>query len=246
MVYLWATIVFGVLSVYFYRYPEFQLPFGTLSYGGTAQISWHLRQKLKFTRKQIAWAGFALGLFVSLLTRSIIWLAALPALAYLGWEMIQKRRGRAYENIIKKSLLSAIELLWIPCDAGLSFREAVRRLARETSNPVIKEIKRCYDEMAAGKRREAAYRDLVKRTVPEVESLVRAVSYTEEMGEPISIFLEREVERFHMEKRAKIQEIGDKIGDRILIIVIVVMGPAFMTLLFAPLVSRFTFLTELF
>jgi len=40
--------------------------------------------------------------------------------------------------------------------------------------------------------------------------------------------------------------IGDKIGDRILIIVIVVMGPAFMTLLFAPLVSRFTFLTELF
>ncbi len=144
---------------------------------------------------------------------------------------------------MKKSLLSAMELLWIPCDSGIGFKSAVQRLTEETDNPVIMELKVCYDEISAGKKREHAYRDLVKRSIPEVESLVRAVSYNESMGEPISMFLQRESERMRMEKRAKIQEIGEKISNKILFVIMGVMGPAFIVLIFGPILSKMDVIT---
>ncbi len=194
-------------------------------------------------RLYLLFAGFLIGAAALLITRNLLVFAILAGGPYFAERYMDNRQLKIREKSFRKSLLAAIEILWIPCGAGLSFREAVKRISHKTDNPIIHELNRCYEEISAGKSRESAYRDVVRRSIPEVEHLIRAVSYNENMGEPISAFLRREAERLHMEKRAKIQEVGDKISSRIMFVVMGMMGPAFIVIIFGPIIRRIDWLS---
>jgi tight adherence protein C len=182
--------------------------------------------------------GILLGGIAMLATGSPLLLAVFGGGPYFTMRWLSSKKEKSRERFLRRSLLAGVEALWIPCDAGLSFRESVRRVAQKTPNPIVHELHRCYEEIAAGKNRETAYRDMVRRSIPEAEHLLRAVSYNETMGEPISSVLRREAARIHMEKRAKIQAAGEKVSSRIMVIILTVMGPPFLYMVFAPIARR--------
>ncbi len=235
IVYLFIAILCFMLSVYFFKNQDASLAM----IGSPMKAAKQLKIPTDESKSRLYL--IVLGGFFSMLlffaTKNLVVFAVAP-IPYVAYRFKLRKEASGRVKTLQKSLLSAIELLWVPCDAGLGFRDAVKRLSEQISNPIISELNRCYEEIAAGKRREAAYRDLVKRSIPEVESLIRAISYNENMGEPISDFLRRETERLYAQKRVKIQEIGDKISSRIMFVVMGMMGPAFIFIIFAPIISR--------
>lgn len=239
IVYLFMAVLCFAISMYYLKNPGVDL---ASVMGGIPKNKVSMK-KLKMpadeskTRLYLLLFGGLFSILLVLLAKNPVFFAIAP-IPYLAYRFKLRKEASERVKTLQKSLLSAIELLWVPCDAGMGFRDAVKRLSARTDNPIILELNKCYDEIAAGKRREVAYRDLIKRSIPEVESLIRAISYNESMGEPISDFLRRESERLYMEKRAKIQEIGDKISSRIMFVVMGLMGPAFILLIFGPIISR--------
>lgn len=242
LTYLFLAILFFTLSIHSYKDPISLSRF--ISNRKYPKLDFRFNKEVKITHLIII--GLIPGLLLSILTSNFFWVVIFILLSYAGHHYLKRNRQKNRIKEIRKNMLSAIQLLWIPCNAGLSFKESVKIINTQTNNIVIQEIDRCYSEISAGKRKEVSYRDLAKRTIPEVESLFRAISYTEGMGKPISDFLKREIEKTQNEKRAKIQEIGDKISSRVLYITIGIMGPVFIIILFGPMVDKFQIFTNMF
>lgn len=147
---------------------------------------------------------------------------------------IRKERQRK----MRKELLEAIELLWAPCKAGMTLFRAVRYLQEEKSNVVIEELSRCYDEIEIGKDSAQAFKDMAARCeIEEIDSFVQAILYNMEKGAPVADFLFDEAQRMLNLRNAKAQEMGHKISAKVLTVVVLLMGPAFLILIFGPLLS---------
>lgn len=109
---------------------------------------------------------------------------------WLGARLGERRR------LVQEELPLFTDLVATAVSAGLSLTEAVRRVAADAPGLVAREFLRSVQEMAAGKPRVQAWRDLMDR-VPgdEFRSIVTAIMQAEQYGTSVSELLRYQVQQ---------------------------------------------------
>lgn len=114
---------------------------------------------------------------------------------------VAKRRRRA-----ESELPLFADLVATAVAAGLPLPEAVRRVATDMDGLVSREFLRAVQEMAAGKPRMAAWRDLIARVPGEdFRTLVQAIMQAEQHGTSVAELLRYQVRQIRNLKQAEAQ-----------------------------------------
>lgn len=104
---------------------------------------------------------------------------------------------------VQEELPLFTDLIATAVSAGLSLTEAVRRVAADAPGVVAREFLRSVQEMAAGKPRLQAWRDLMDRLPgDEFRTIVTAIMQAEQYGTSVAEILRYQVQQIRTFKRA--------------------------------------------
>ncbi len=158
-------------------------------------------------------------------------------------------RIRQRKNEIVKTLPDALDLLTISVEAGLPFDGAMQRVAEKWDNEISRAFQRMLNEMRMGKSRREALRAMADRIeVPDVTSFVAALIQADQLGISIAKVLRIQSEQMRIKRRQRAEEKAQQAPIKMLIpmtflifpvILIIILGPAFLILKESPVFAIF-------
>jgi tight adherence protein C len=161
------------------------------------------------------------------------------ALGYLLPESLVSRRIRKRKKGILLSLPSALDLLTISVEAGLSFDAALTRVAEKYKNPLTVEITQMLNEIRLGRSRIEALDDLGKRCkVDELTSFVQAIIQSEQLGVGIANVLRIQSEEIRRKRRQRAEEQGQKAPLKMLFPMVGCIFPTLFIVLLGPAIIQ--------
>jgi tight adherence protein C len=154
---------------------------------------------------------------------------------WLG-QQIKKRQ----KNIIK-ALPDALDLLCISVEAGLSFDQALGRVADKWDNELCREFKRMLSDVRLGRVRRDALRDMSARCgVEDVQTFVSAVIQAEQLGVSMSRILRIQSDQMRLRRRQRAEEEAHKAPIKMLIPMAFLIFPSLFVVILGPAVPRIT------
>jgi tight adherence protein C len=164
-------------------------------------------------------------------------------LALIGFYMpfhIVSSRARQRQNTIIKSLPDAFDLITTCVEAGLGLDAALSRVAEKVQGPFSDELSRSLRDIALGKTRREALRELGDRTlVPDLIQFTNAVIQAEAMGSSVGQVLRVQSDQLRVKRRQRAEEQAYKAPVKMLFplvlcifptLFIVILGPAGITI----------------
>ena len=158
--------------------------------------------------------------------------------ASLTWHLACGRGHGA--NRCRRSFPSALDLLAVSVEAGLSFDSAVAKLTEQMEGPLVDEFELMLAEIRMGDSRENALKKLAERSgVPEVASFARAMIQADRLGVSIGRLLRSQATETRLKREAAAEERAMKAPIKMLFptvlfifpaLFLVVLGPAFIQL----------------
>ena len=158
-------------------------------------------------------------------------------------------RIRSRQDEIVKTLPDALDLLTISVEAGLPFDGAMQRVAEKWDNEISRAFQRMLTEMAVGKSRREALRDMSDRMeVPDITSFVAALIQADQLGISIAKVLRIQSEQMRIKRRQRAEEKAQQAPVKMLFpmtflifptILIVILGPAILVLKESPVFQVF-------
>ena len=203
--------------------------------------------KVYFAVKTILTFGLPLFLYLAFAThidseKSILLLLILLAGAATGYylpNIILSNAAAKRQQEIFETFPDALDLLTICMEAGLSFDQALSKVANEIgikSKILSEELELVMMEMRSGFNRERALRNLAMRTgVEDVDTLATMVIQSERFGTSIGDSLRVQSDNLRTKRKLKAEEAAAKIALKLLfplifflfpMLFIVIMGPA--------------------
>jgi tight adherence protein C len=221
---------------------------------------------LKGVEKQLVWAGepmtmqgfltmlvvaataaTGLGLLVVVATGaslSLLSLAIVASMGAVGFIMpfyLIRSRARQRQHAIIKSLADAFDLITTCVEAGLGLDAALARVAEKVQGPFAQELNRALRDVALGKSRREALKELGDRTgVPDLIQFTNAVIQAEAMGSSIGTVLRVQADTLRVRRRQRAEEAAYKAPVKMLFplvlcifptLFIVILGPAIITIM---------------
>lgn len=166
------------------------------------------------------------------------------ALALIGFYMpfyIVNSRAKQRQHAIIKSLPDAFDLITTCVEAGLGLDAALSRVAEKVQGPFAQELSRSLREIALGKTRRDALKELGDRTqVPDLMQFTNAVIQAEAMGSSIGQVLRVQSDQLRVRRRQRAEEQAYKAPVKMLFplvmcifptLFIVILGPAIITIM---------------
>jgi tight adherence protein C len=164
-------------------------------------------------------------------------------LALIGFYMpfyIVNSRAKQRQHAIIKSLPDAFDLITTCVEAGLGLDAALSRVAEKVQGPFAQELSRSLREIALGKTRRDALKELGDRTqVPDLMQFTTAVIQAEAMGSSIGQVLRVQSDQLRVRRRQRAEEQAYKAPVKMLFplvmcifptLFIVILGPAIITI----------------
>jgi tight adherence protein C len=171
----------------------------------------------------------AVLVFIMLATLPVLWLRTL----------VRKR-----QDMIRRGLPDALDMLSVCAIAGLGFDQSLRRVSEHWDTPIANELGRVVSEMEMGLSRREALRNLADRLdVSELSSFVSVIIQSEQLGMSIADTLHAQAEQMRIERRFRAQEIARTIPIKMLIPLAFLIFPALIAIIMGPAVPA---LLELF
>ncbi len=138
---------------------------------------------------------------------------------------------------ILRMLPSTLDLLTTCVEAGLSLQAAMQKVVELTKpHPVREELSRTLQEIALGRPRNEALRDLGKRVgLKELNSVAIAMVQAESMGTSIAKTLRVQSEILREARWQKAQEMAQKATLKLLFPTVVFIFPCIFIIIFGPL-----------
>ncbi len=148
---------------------------------------------------------------------------------WLNARLAERRR------MVAEELPLFADLVATAVSAGLPLTEAVRRVAADAPGLVAREFLRAVQEMAAGKPRMQAWRDLIDR-VPgdDLRTVVNAIMQAEQYGTSVSELLRYQVQQIRLVKQQEAQRIAQATTVKMRIPMLLFILVPFMVLLLGP------------
>ena len=159
---------------------------------------------------------------------------------YLPFYIINSR-SRQRQGAIIRSLPDAFDLITTCVEAGLGLDAALSRVAEKVEGPFAQELSRALRDIALGKPRREALRELGERTgVPDLIQFTNAVIQAEAMGSSIGTVLRVQSVQLRVRRRQRAEEQAYKAPVKMLFplvlcifptLFIVILGPAAITIM---------------
>ncbi len=221
---------------------------------------------LKGVEKQLIWAGepmtmqgfltmlvvaasasTGLGILLAVVmgaTLSLMSAAIVLGMGGVGFFMpfyLIRSRARQRQHAIIRSLADAFDLITTCVEAGLGLDAALARVAEKVEGPFAQELKRALRDVALGKSRREALKELGDRTgVPDLIQFVNAVIQAEAMGSSIGTVLRVQADTLRVRRRQRAEEAAYKAPVKMLFplvlcifptLFIVILGPAIIVIM---------------
>jgi tight adherence protein C len=158
---------------------------------------------------------------------------------FLPFQMVRGRAGGRKAAIIR-SLPDAFDLITTCVEAGLGLDAALARVAEKVEGPFSQELSRALRDVALGKSRRDALKELGERTdVPDLISFTHAVIQAEAMGSSVGTVLRVQSEQLRVRRRQRAEQQAYKAPVKMLFplvlcifptLFIVILGPAGITI----------------
>ncbi len=165
-------------------------------------------------------------------------------LAAIGFYLpfyIVASRARQRQSAIIKSLPDAFDLITTCVEAGLGLDAALSRVAEKVQGPFSDELSRSLRDVALGKSRKEALKELGERTqVPDLIQFTNAVIQAETMGSSVGQVLRVQADQLRVRRRQRAEEQAYKAPVKMLFplvlcifptLFIVILGPAAITIM---------------
>lgn len=151
------------------------------------------------------------------------------------------QRVSARQTAILKSLPDAFDLITVCVEAGLGLDAALARVAERVEGPFGEELSRTLREIALGKMRRDALKEMGDRTgVQDLQTFVNAVIQAEQMGSGIGQVLRVQSDQLRVRRRQRAEEQAYKAPVKMIFplvlcifptLFIVILGPAAITIM---------------
>jgi len=159
------------------------------------------------------------------------------ALGYLMPQMTVSRRIKKRQKKILLAMPSALDLLTISVEAGLSFDAALMRVAEKYQNALTQELTQVLNEVRLGRPRIDALDDMAKRChVEELTNFVQAIIQSEQLGVGIANVLRIQSEEIRRRRRQRAEELGQKAPLKMLFPMVGCIFPTLFIVLLGPAV----------
>ena len=136
---------------------------------------------------------------------------------------------------ILKTLPDALDLLVICVEAGLGFDAAMQRVAERWNNELGKAFARVLQEIALGRSRKDALRDMAARVdLPEMTTFVAAIIQAEQLGVSIAKVLHIQADQMRLRRRQRAEELARQAPIKMLFPLVFLIFPAMFVVLLGP------------
>jgi tight adherence protein C len=140
---------------------------------------------------------------------------------------------------IRKAMPDALDLLTICVEAGLGFDAAMAKVSEKWESELSLALSRVIQEIALGKVRREALRDMADRIgLPEMTSFVAAVIQSEQLGVSMAKVLRIQSDQMRMKRRQFAEEEAHKAPIKMLIPMVMLIFPSLMITLLTPAALR--------
>ncbi len=182
--------------------------------------------------------GLALALFGAL---AMPLFAVVPLggliLGYLAPQMVVARRIKKRQKEILLALPSALDLLTISVEAGLSFDAALTRVVDKYNNEFSRELTIMLNEVRLGRPRLEALDDVGRRCkVEELSNFIQAIIQSEQLGVGVANVLRIQSEEIRRKRRQRAEEQGQKAPLKMLFPMVGCIFPTLFIVLLGPAV----------
>ena len=183
-------------------------------------------------------SGRPVGLPALALAAALFWLGARLPDFWLS-RRIQQRRDE-----MTRALPDVIDIVTVCVEAGYGLDQAMAKVAERTEGPLTIELQRTLRDIALGKPRREALRDLAQRSgVPDLMSFVAAVVQADETGVSIAQVLRVQSDHLRIRRRQRAEELALEAPVKMLFPLVFCIFPAMMIVLMGPaFISIFTVL----
>jgi tight adherence protein C len=184
-----------------------------------------------------------LVVFVSGMGFGAMQVGIIAVVALIGFFMpfyMIRSRARQRQSAIIRSLADAFDLITTCVEAGLGLDAALARVAEKVPGPFAQELQRALRDIALGKSRRDALKELGDRTaVPDLLQFTNAVVQAEAMGSSIGTVLRVQSDQLRVRRRQRAEEQAYKAPIKMLFplvlcifptLFIVILGPAIITI----------------
>ena len=159
---------------------------------------------------------------------TLIWGRRLPT-------MWLKRRIRARQRAIDRSLPYSLDLMVACLEGGLSLDASLAKVVEQTDGPLASEIRRTLQEMALGRPTAEAIRDLGERTgAPGLKRLTEDIVQADRMGIGIAESLRNLARDARVMRRQAAEELARKAPIKMVPVLIFCVLPALGIVTTAP------------
>ncbi len=156
-------------------------------------------------------------------------------LGFLMPQLMLSRRIKKRQKAILVAMPSALDLLTISVEAGLSFDAALARVADKYKNALSQELTQLLNEVRLGRPRLEALDDLAKRCkVEELSNFVQAIIQSEQLGVGVANVLRIQSEEIRRRRRQRAEEQGQKAPLKMLFPMVGCIFPTLFIVLLGP------------
>lgn len=175
--------------------------------------------------------------------------ALFMAIGYFMPDLWLSSKISARQKAVFRGLPDALDLLTICVEAGLGFDAAMRKVNQKWENELALEFGRVIQEIALGKLRREALRDMADRLdVAEFTSFVAAVIQSEQLGVSMAKVLRIQSDQMRVRRRQMAEEEAHRAPIKMIFpiallifpsIMMILLGPAAMLLMASPMAAMF-------
>jgi tight adherence protein C len=182
--------------------------------------------------------GGAFVFFVTLRLDTLTAVGLTALLAFLGYYLpesqLKSKIKKRQENIVK-ALPDALDLLTICVEAGLGFDQAMGKVYDKWDNELAQAFGRVIQEIAYGKLRREALRDMAaSMDVPDVTSFTAAIIQADQLGVSIGKILRIQSDQMRVKRRQRAQEKAHQAPVKMMIPMVFLIFPSIWLVLLGP------------
>ncbi|HEX6487293.1 MAG TPA: type II secretion system F family protein [Candidatus Dormibacteraeota bacterium] len=149
--------------------------------------------------------------------------------------LVLRQMARTRRRLIEKQLPTALDLLSVSVEAGLSFDVSLQHVADQMTNEIGQEFKKAIEETRLGRPRNEALEEIARRAeVSDLQSFVQAIIQSQQLGTPIGQILRQQSAELRRRRLQRARERGARATLKMLLPMAGCIFPTIWVILLAP------------
>jgi tight adherence protein C len=167
--------------------------------------------------------------------RKLLLIGIFSVIGFFMPQLLLQSKINSRQEMIRKSMPDALDLLTICVQAGLGFDAAMSRVAEKWEDALADEFDRCLREIQLGNVRRVALRNMADRIgITEMTSFVAAIIQSEQLGVSMAKVLRIQSDQMRTRRRQTAEEKAQQAPVKMLFPMALLIFPSIMIILLGP------------